>query len=84
MSAALQRETFTTSRLAEFCTLRELEKQTGHDATDWPVYVAKELIDNALDATEEAGISPQIEVLLGDDSITVSDNGRKPTPRAAL
>jgi hypothetical protein len=36
MSAARQitaaPEVFTTSRLAEFCTRRELEKQTGHSA----------------------------------------------------
>jgi DNA topoisomerase VI subunit B len=79
MSAAVPhtapREVFTTSRLAEFCTLRELEKQTGHSANDWPVYVVKELLDNALDAAEEAGIAPEIEIEIGADRITVIDNG---------
>jgi DNA topoisomerase VI subunit B len=78
MSAVYQtaaREVFTTSRLAEFCTQRELEKQTGHSADDWPVYVVKELLDNALDAAEEAGIAPEIEIEIGADRITISDNG---------
>jgi hypothetical protein len=78
MSALYQtaaREVFTTSRLAEFCTQRELEKQTGHSAKDWPVYIVKELIDNALDAAEEAGLAPRIEIEISSDSFTVKDNG---------
>jgi DNA topoisomerase VI subunit B len=72
---ALAREVFTTSRLAEFCTLRELEKQTGHSANDWPIYTVKELLDNALDAAEEGGIAPRVEIMISADRITVSDNG---------
>ena len=74
--AAADREIFTFSRLAEFCTLRELEKQTGHDANDWPIYIVKELLDNALDAAEEAGIAPQVEIELGNCQIVVADNAR--------
>jgi hypothetical protein len=69
------REVFTTSRLAEFCTRRELEKQTGHSADDWPAYVLKELLDNALDAAEEAEIAPKIAIDIDTDRITVTDNG---------
>jgi DNA topoisomerase VI subunit B len=71
----LERDVFTTSRRAEFCTRRELERQTGHDADDWPLYVVKELLDNAIDGTEEAGIAPTIEIDVSADRITVSDNG---------
>jgi Histidine kinase-, DNA gyrase B-, and HSP90-like ATPase len=69
------REVFTTSRLAEFCTRRELEKQTGYSAYDWPVYVVKELLDNALDASEEAQVAPRIAIEISADRITVADNG---------
>lgn len=71
----LQREVFTRSRLAEFVTRSELEKQTGTAAFNWPLYVVKELLDNALDAAEENGIAPQIEIEIGADRISVQDNG---------
>jgi len=35
-TARLQRQTFTTSRHLEFCSLKELELQTGHTADQWP------------------------------------------------
>jgi DNA topoisomerase VI subunit B len=35
----------------------------------------KELVDNALDSTEEAGIAPVIEISVSQDDITVADNG---------
>jgi len=74
----LQRQTFTTSRLLEFCSRKELELQTGHTADQWPLVVEKELGDNALDACEEAGVQPELTfaVALGEQpSITVNDNG---------
>jgi hypothetical protein len=43
----LKRVPFTVSRLMEFCTKRELVNQTGHDFTEWPLVVLKELIDNS-------------------------------------
>ena len=52
----LTRVAFKVSRLMEFCTERELENQTGHSIWEWPLVVAKELIDNALDACEEAEV----------------------------
>jgi DNA topoisomerase VI subunit B len=78
MSAAahrLQRETFKTSRLLDFCSERELTKQIGHGADQWPLVVLKELIDNALDAAEEAGTAPVIHVAVDNGTITISDNG---------
>ena len=46
----------------EFCTRRELVKSTGHDVDDWPLVVLKELVDNALDAAEEAEVAPVISI----------------------
>jgi DNA topoisomerase VI subunit B len=69
MSApSLSRHAFKTSRLAEFCSEKELINQTGHDSDDW-------LIDNALDACEEAGAAPVIHVEVSDAEIAVFDNG---------
>jgi hypothetical protein len=42
---ALERMTFKTSRLAEFCSRRELVAQTGHQVHDWPLVILKELTD---------------------------------------
>ena len=69
------RKTFTISRLAEFASKSELTKQIGHPVEDWPLCVAKELIDNALDAAEEAGAPPEIEISVDDQGITVKDGG---------
>jgi DNA topoisomerase VI subunit B len=75
----LHRQTFMTSRLAEFCSLKELRLQTGHAADLWPLVLAQELADNGLDAGEEAGIAPRIDFVVAADterpSITVRDNG---------
>ena len=66
-----ERKTFTTSRLAEFATENELTKQVGHGAWLWPLVVVKELVDNALDAAERAGIAPDITVTVDADAIVV-------------
>jgi len=59
----------------EFCTRRELVNQTGHDYPEWPLVVFKELVDNAIDACEEAEIAPVIVVTVERGSIVVEDNG---------
>lgn len=71
----LRRETFKTSRLAEFCSRRELVNQTGHAVEEWPFVILKELSDNALDACEEAHVAPVIDVVVSNDGIIISDNG---------
>jgi DNA topoisomerase VI subunit B len=71
----LDRATFATSRLIEFCSEKELIAQTGAAVTDWPVYVAKELVDNALDACEEAEIAPEITIEVDNGKVIVGDNG---------
>jgi DNA topoisomerase VI subunit B len=75
MSAVLQRTTFSTSRLLEFCSRKELTAQTGHEPEHWPLVILKELCDNALDACEDAGIAPTIRVTVARGMIRVRDNG---------
>ncbi len=72
---SLTRTTFTTKRAMDFCSERELVTQSGHAIHDWPLFVLKELVDNALDACEEACTAPEIKVVVGKDGIEVSDNG---------
>jgi DNA topoisomerase VI subunit B len=71
----LARVPFTVSRLMEFCTRRELVNQTGHDVSEWPEVVLKELVDNALDACEEAEVAPVISIAVKGNAIAVTDNG---------
>jgi DNA topoisomerase VI subunit B len=76
----IERVAFETSRLMEFCTQRELINQTGHQQGDWPRVIIKELVDNALDACEEAGIAPIISIAIVTSTETgttfvVEDNG---------
>lgn len=75
-NARLNRQTFSMSRELEYFSEAELTTQTGYGREDWwPGVVAKELIDNSLDACEQAGIPPRIEVDFQGDSLTVADNG---------
>jgi DNA topoisomerase VI subunit B len=76
-SPRLNRETFRTSRLLEFCSRKELTAQTGHEVNDWAIVILKELVDNALDACEEAGTAPDIAISVSTatSEITVRDNG---------
>jgi DNA topoisomerase VI subunit B len=71
----LERVTFKTSREVDFFSERELVTQTGHGKDEWPLVIVKELLDNALDACEEADIAPVISVTADAGGITVSDNG---------
>jgi DNA topoisomerase VI subunit B len=73
--STLARTTFKTSRLLDFCSEKELIAQTGHRPAQWPLVVLKELVDNALDACEEAGIAPEITITVDKTGITVADNG---------
>jgi hypothetical protein len=52
-----------------------LTAQIGHQRDDWPLVILKELVDNAIDACEEAGIAPVVEVTVDADGIAVRDNG---------
>ena len=72
----LTRVAFKVSRLMEFCSERELQNQTGHALDDWPLVVGKEVMDNALDACEEAEVAPVISIIVKPGSIIIQDNGR--------
>jgi DNA topoisomerase VI subunit B len=59
----------------DFFSEKELVTQTGHEISDWSLVFAKEVIDNSLDACDEADIAPVIEVTADASGITVKDNG---------
>jgi hypothetical protein len=75
MPPTLEREAVTISRLLEFFTAKELRIQIGFGPEDWPVALAKELIDNALDACESKGTPSVITAAIDPDRIIVGDNG---------
>jgi DNA topoisomerase VI subunit B len=77
MSAAtrLERTAFDTSRLLEFFSEKELAMQIGQCSRDWPITLVKELIDNALDGCETAGVPPVVRVIVEQDAVAVQDNG---------
>jgi DNA topoisomerase VI subunit B len=75
MNAVLDRTTFTTSRLLDFFSEKELTAQIGHSRDHWPVVILKELVDNAIDACEDVGVAPDVSVVVDDTGITVTDNG---------
>jgi hypothetical protein len=73
------REHFEISRAAEYFDTKELQAQTGQPINKFGEVVLKELIDNALDACESAGINPVIQIGMSTTEdrirICVSDNG---------
>jgi DNA topoisomerase VI subunit B len=72
----LRRQVFTTSRELEYFSESELVTQTGYQRQDWwPGVLTKELVDNALDASEQSGRVPEIHVHFTSDGLTVTDNG---------
>ena len=72
----LKRQVFTTSRELEYFSESELTTQTGYPKEQWwPGVVVKELLDNSLDACEQAGVAPVISVDFRGQSVVVTDNG---------
>ena len=57
----------------DFFSQKELSAQTGHHVNDWPLVIIKELIDNGLDACEDASIAPVLQVTFDSTGISVSD-----------
>ena len=74
MSATLTRLAMVQTKLSEYFSAKELAMQIGGDVDIWPLILVKELIDNALDASEPYG-PPIIEVEVQTDHFRVSDNG---------
>lgn len=74
--AAAERVAFTTSRLSEYSTVKELTAQIGFPPELWPAAILKEAADNGLDAAEASGASPPaVSIDYGDDYLSVTDNG---------
>src|SRR5687768_14170700 len=75
----LHRPMFTRGRAAEYFDADELEAQTGRPRREFAAVCLKELVDNALDAAETAGVAPEVGILaiVGRDCVglTVADNG---------
>ena len=73
--ATLNRQTFTFSRELEYFTERELTTQIGYSKNRWLPVILKELLDNALDACEDARVEPDITVGICDGTtLYVKDN----------
>ncbi len=76
MATQLNRVAFTTDRTLEFFSESELTTQLGYGPKLWPLVLVKELIANALDASEATtAITPDITVTIDNDALTVTDNG---------
>ena len=71
----MSRTALSFSRDLEFVSRTELTKRMGCHPGLWLRATLKELIDNALDACEEAGVAPEITVSTGDHEISVTDDG---------
>src|SRR5829696_5520082 len=84
----LERTTFEFSRAREYFEPRELSTLTGQEPETFATVVLKELVDNALDGCEMAGVAPHITVEVdgdiavdGEIRMSVSDKSayRSPT-----
>jgi DNA topoisomerase VI subunit B len=71
----LHRTAFRKSILLDFATRPGLIAQTGHEPALWPLVAFKELLDNSLDACEDARVPLDIQVRIDSDGIEVKDNG---------
>jgi len=67
MATELKREAFTTSRLMEFFSAKELIMQIGLPQPRWAIALLKEMIDNSLDACEGTGVPPEISITVQPD-----------------
>ena len=75
VKTTLNRTTLKTSRLLDYCSEKALTLETGHGRDEWPLVILKELLDNSLDAAEDAGAAPEIAVKADKQGIAVEDNG---------
>lgn len=75
----LKRITAEISRESEYFSVKELQAQSGQPASQFATVALKELMDNALDAAEAAGIAPEITIDVAEAGcvyrIAVADNG---------
>lgn len=75
----LQRTIFESSRAGEYFDARQLSALSGVPQGEFASVCLKELIDNALDACETAGVAPEVGVEVEQEDgvlrLSVSDNG---------
>jgi hypothetical protein len=75
----LQRQTFAVARASEYFVASELQAQTGQPVERFAAVAVKELLDNALDAAESAGVRPAVTLEVHRRpaalDLTVTDNG---------
>jgi hypothetical protein len=75
----LRRQTFVVARASEYFVARELQAQTGQPIDRFAAVAVKELLDNAVDAAETAGVPPEVTLTvhrrLGVLAVAVADNG---------
>ena len=79
----LERTAFEFSRAREYFELKELSTLTGQEPETLAAVVLKEVVDNALDGCEMAGVAPYITVEVdgdvaavdGEIRMSVTDNG---------
>ena len=67
----LERTSFEFSRAREYFELKELSTLTGQEPENFATVVLKELVDNALDGCEMAGVTPYITVEVDGDVAAV-------------
>ncbi|ACX52472.1 ATP-binding region ATPase domain protein [Ammonifex degensii KC4] len=79
MATVLDRIVAEMPRASEYFTAKELQAQTGQPAERFACVVLKELVDNALDAAEAAGVAPEVSIDVAREDgiywVTVADNG---------
>jgi hypothetical protein len=78
----LERTSFSTNRSLDYFSRKELIAQVGHSIYLWPVVILKELVDNSIDACEEACRSPDVNIAVTSDGIRIEDNGPGISPEA--
>ena len=78
--SAVKRAALSFSRDLEFATEPELAKRMGCTRPLWLRATLKELVDNSIDAAEEAGVDPVIAVTLGHYTLEVADSGPGMSP----
>ncbi len=80
----LDRTIFETSRATEYFDARELQAQTGQPVEMFATVALKELLDNALDACETAGVPPVVDIATSNGGdlihIAVQDNAEGIAP----
>jgi hypothetical protein len=69
------RTVLSFSRDLECASPTELSKRMGCPRYYWVRAAVKELIDNSLDACEEAGIAPEVTIAIEGSTTSVADNG---------